>query len=239
MTVIVANMPSSTTRDRILQAATDLLTEGGREAVSTRSVSAAAGVQPPTLYRLFGDMDGLLEAVASAAFEDYLKDKRGLGETGDPVEVLRRSWDLHVEFGLARPAFYVLVYGSASDGKASKPRQEALDRLRQMVSQVAAAGRLRMSVERAVALMHANGIGLVLSQLARPAAERDPELSAIARESVLRTITVDAPTPATTPGLPSQAVALRVAVRDQRPTALTKAERTLLEEWLARLADAE
>ena len=35
--------------DRILQAAARLLAEGGREAVSTRSISSAAGVQAPTI----------------------------------------------------------------------------------------------------------------------------------------------------------------------------------------------
>ncbi len=45
-------------RDRILQAAARLLAEGGREAVSTRAVSSAAGVQAPTIYRQFGDMQG-------------------------------------------------------------------------------------------------------------------------------------------------------------------------------------
>jgi AcrR family transcriptional regulator len=230
-------MPPQTTRDRILQAAIGLLTSGGRDAVSTRAVSAAAGVQPPTLYRLFGDMDGLLDAVASAAFESYLQDKRGLDETDDPIEVLRRSWDLHVEFGLTHPAFYILVYGAAADGKAPKLRQEALDRLRQMLSRVAAAGRLRMSVERATALMHANGIGLVLSQISLPTEDRDPGLSLIAREAVLRNITVDAPDQPATAGVAGQAIALRVAVRDEKPAVLTKAERALLTEWLTRLAD--
>jgi AcrR family transcriptional regulator len=232
-------MPSTTTRDRILQAATDLLAEGGRNAVSTRSVSAAAGVQPPTLYRLFGDMDGLLDAVVTTAFEDYLKDKRGLGETGDPVDVLRRSWDLHVDFGLSHPAFYSLVYGNTGDGKASKARQEAQERLKNMVSRVAAAGRLRMSVERATALMHANGVGVVLGQISQAPEERDPDLSAIARDSVLRTILSDDPEPTSTTTLPTQAVSLRESLRTEKPAALTKAERALLDEWLARLADAE
>ena len=60
------------TRARIVAAAAGLLTKGGREAVSTRAVSAAAGVQAPTIYRLFGDKQGLLEAVASHGFTTYL-----------------------------------------------------------------------------------------------------------------------------------------------------------------------
>ena len=57
MTIPVSSPP----RERIVQAALALLESGGVDAVSTRAVSAAAGVQVPTLYRQFGDMQGLLE----------------------------------------------------------------------------------------------------------------------------------------------------------------------------------
>src|SRR5690606_40448701 len=72
-------------RRRILEAAAGLLAEGGPEAASTRAVAAAAGVQAPTLYRLFGDKQGLLEALAAHGFERYLADKQELGATDDPV----------------------------------------------------------------------------------------------------------------------------------------------------------
>ena len=67
--------PAKSTRDRIVEAAAGLLTEDGREAVSTRAVSAAARVQAPTIYRLFGDKQGLLDAVASHGFASYLRGK--------------------------------------------------------------------------------------------------------------------------------------------------------------------
>ena len=54
--------------ERIAPAAADLLQSGGIDAVSTRAVAAAAGVQPPTIYRQFGDKDGLLDAVAGLSF---------------------------------------------------------------------------------------------------------------------------------------------------------------------------
>ncbi|NED93539.1 helix-turn-helix transcriptional regulator, partial [Streptomyces sp. SID11233] len=44
-------------RERIVAAATELLEESGREAVTTRAVAARAGVQAPAIYRLFGDKD--------------------------------------------------------------------------------------------------------------------------------------------------------------------------------------
>src|SRR4051794_30638029 len=91
-------------RDRMIAAATRLLAEGGREAVSTRAVSAAAGVQAPTIYRLFGDKQGLLDAVAAHGFTTYLNSKTNLKPSADPIEDLRSGWDLHVNFGLTNPA---------------------------------------------------------------------------------------------------------------------------------------
>ncbi|WP_342776285.1 TetR/AcrR family transcriptional regulator [Nonomuraea terrae] len=65
---------------------------------------AAAGIQAPTLYRLFGDKEGLLDAVASYGFQDYLADKQALGQSEDPVADLRRAWHLHIDRGPARGA---------------------------------------------------------------------------------------------------------------------------------------
>ena len=45
--------------------------------------------------------------------------------------------------------------------------------LHRLIARVAAAGQLRMSVERAVQLVHATAVGVVLSLLATPPAERD------------------------------------------------------------------
>jgi AcrR family transcriptional regulator len=223
------------TRERILRAAAALLAAEGRDGLSTRAVSAAAGVQPPALYRLFGDKDGLLDAVAAYGFDEYLASKRALGSTGDPVEDLRRGWDLHIEFGLSRPEFYVLMYGDARAGRTSPAAREGEAMLRSIVERVAAAGRLRMSVDRAARLVHATGMGVVLSLIATPEEERDAELSTTARETVLDRILTGKAEPAGS-DLPERAVALRAGL--DGATVLTEAERVLLAEWLDRIADA-
>src|SRR5690348_5363666 len=90
----------ATLLQRIVLAAAGLLEEGGLEAVSTRAVAARAGVPPPTIFRTFGDKDGLLEAVGEHGFRTYLEAKTRLPETEDPVEQLRMAWDLQIRFGL-------------------------------------------------------------------------------------------------------------------------------------------
>ncbi|HET6286218.1 MAG TPA: TetR/AcrR family transcriptional regulator [Amycolatopsis sp.] len=220
-----------TTKDRMVRAAAELLQEGGRDALSTRAVSAAAGVQAPTLYRTFGDKDGLLDAVATYGFKSYLAGKHTLGETEDPVRDLRRGWDLHVEFGLHQPAFYLLMYG---EPRVREARQEADTMLRRIVERIAEAGRLRVPVEQAAQLVHATGMGVVLSFLASPAGQRDPDLIIAAREHVIATITTDSVKKDS--GIPSRAIALKAALEKEPGDVLTPAEHAMLAEWLDRLA---
>lgn len=235
-------------RERILKAATRLLAEGGREAVSTRSISSSAGVQPPTIYRQFGDMQGLLDAVVSRAYATYLASHRGQPTGQDPVDDLRRGWDLNVDFGLANPALYALMFGNPRAGVPHPTQADLREVLLGLVRRVAEAGRLRIGVERAVDLLYAAGAGVTLALIAQGDAAnggRNPTLSANTREALLAAITTDATDADTASVDPSHAahgdatrhaVALKASLaRDARP--FTAAERALFEEWLARFID--
>jgi AcrR family transcriptional regulator len=222
-------------RDRIIEAAAKLLTEGGRDAVSTRAVSAAAGVQAPAIYRIFGDKQGLLDAVASHGFETYLNSKKDNPVTDDPVADLRRGWDLHVDFGLAHPALYSLIYGDLRPGGEPPAARQASAILASMIHRIAEVGRLSMTEERAAVLVHAAGRGMTLTLISLPEERRDLSLSTIARESVIATITTDPPQDGSrSGGAATAAVALRAVL--PQSTALTTAERALLADWLNRIA---
>lgn len=222
------------TRHRIVVAAARLLTEGGQDAVSTRAVSAAAGVQAPTIYRLFGDKQGLLDAVATHGFTAYLADKAGIAPTDDPVEDLRAGWDLHVGLGLADPALYTLMYVRPRAGAPSPAADAAFAVLAGHIRRVAGAGRLRVPEDRAAALVHAAGCGTTLTLMSTPEQDRDPALSHTARDAVLAAIATDAPA-AAAPGVVGATAALR-ALLPQAET-LTAAERGLMTEWLDRIAE--
>jgi len=230
---------SPSARDRILRAAATLLAEGGREAVSTRAVSAAAGVQPPTIYRQFGDMQGLLDAVADDGFARYVRAKTARKGGEDPVADLRAGWDLHVGFGLANPALYALMYGDPRPGARAAAAVEAHNLLDRLVRRVAAAGRLRVGVDSATRMIHAAGVGVVLTLIAAAGADRDLAVSDLTREAILAAVTTDA-TPSEAPAQTERrralghAVALK-AVLPEVSAAFTSAERGLLAEWLDRL----
>lgn len=224
---------SDTHRERIVAAAARLLAEGGREAVSTRAVSEAAGVQAPTIYRLFGDKQGLLDTVMTHGLTTYVTSKADRKPTADPVNDLRAGWNQHVAFGLANPALYALIYSELRPGAPPPAAVAGAEVLAKKIRRVAEAGRLRVDEERAAQLFHAAGSGITLTLIAMPEDHRDPALSDLAREAAVAAITTDAPA-AATPGPVGAAVALRAAL--PQTSALSASELGLLREWLERIA---
>ncbi|MFG6404121.1 TetR/AcrR family transcriptional regulator [Microbacterium sp. P04] len=227
--------PREDTRARIVEVAAQLLREQGPAAVTTRGVAHGAGVQAPTIYRLFGDKDGLLEAVAERALADFTSVKASVVETAaaqgvDPLVDLRAGWDTQIAFGLENPDLFRLLNDPARF--ASSPAAAAgLQVLRARVHRIAEAGRLRVSEQRAVGLIQAAGVGSVQTMLAQLAEQRDAGLADEAYEAVLRQILVDAP-----PREGGDDAAAIIAFRAVAPQleVLTAAERALLLDWLDR-----
>ncbi|MER5602799.1 TetR/AcrR family transcriptional regulator [Streptomyces sp. NPDC002265] len=228
---------SDSPRRRIVEAAVELLENGGPEAVSTRAVAAAAGMQPPAIYRLFGDKEGLLEAVAEHGYAQFLEGKRAQLDSApqDPVEELRRGWDVVVEFGVSRPELFAVM--NRATGRASDAAHRAgLEILHERVRRLAAGGWLRVDEELAAQIIQATGQGAVTTWHSTPAERRNPALLTILRESVVAAVTRAEPTiPAAETGPAPAARALRAALPDDADV-LSDAEQRLLREWLTRLA---
>jgi AcrR family transcriptional regulator len=232
------------TRNRIVHAAAALLAQGGLEAISTRSVADAAAVQVPTIYRLFGDMRSLMNAVVSYEFEVYLESKHAQTQNEDPVEAIRQGWDSHVEFGLANPALYTLMYSEARPGGEFTAAVKAMQMLCELVKRIAEAGRLQLGVEQSAQMLHAACRGVTFSLLEMQPEARDLTLSTLVREAILSAITLptDNSMVATPPQraqdsqsrIISRAVALKAVLPEL--IMLTPGERSLLIEWLDRLS---
>ncbi|MFG1765600.1 TetR/AcrR family transcriptional regulator [Micromonospora parva] len=219
-------------RTGIVAAATELLREKGANAVTTRAVAQAAGVQAPTIYRLFGDKDGLLDAVAEHVMASYVSGKSVAAHvaTDDPVAELRIGWRTHVEFGLTHPELYALMAARGS-GAPSPATVAGLDVLRRRVRRLAAAGLLRVDEQRALMMIHSAGHGTILALLGTPPEQRDPGLSEAMLDAVLTSIL--SATPAT-PDTTTKTVAVTFATVLPDLPGLTDAERALMAEWLLR-----
>jgi AcrR family transcriptional regulator len=220
------------TRATLVNVAARLLHEQGADAVTTRAVAQAAGVQAPTIYRLFGDKDGLLDAVAEHVFAAYVAEKALAADSGDPIADLRTGWDTHVGFGLANAALFGLLTDPGR-GTRSPATAAGLEVLRARVHRVAAIGRLRVTERRATELIHAAGTGAVLTLLSVPPQDRDLGLADAMYDAVMRSVLTGAPALAED-GATSAAIAFQTVV--PRLTGLTGAERALLSQWLDRAA---
>jgi AcrR family transcriptional regulator len=223
------------TRAQLVKVAAELLATAGPDAVTTRSVALAAGVQAPTIYRLFGDKSGLLDAVVAHGFASYVARKH-LDPDSDPVESLRAGWELHIGFGLANPELFRLMHTALRTPEGQAAAATGVGVLQARVHLVAEAGRLRVTERRAVELIQAAGTGVVFTLIGQAEDERDDALADTAWESVCAVILVDHPVAAVT-GPATAAVTLRAALPDL--TALTQAERALLGDWLDRIAESQ
>lgn len=220
-------------RKRILAAAARLIATGGRDAATTRAVAEAARVQAPTIYRLFGDKEGLLDAVAEYGMEAYVSKKSVRAPHPDPLQELRDGWDFHVAFGLANPALFSIMNG-ARQRAPSPALEKGVEVLRRRIKNIALAGRLRVSEPRALALLQAAGVGTVLTLINTPEAERDPGLSELAREAVMAAICGEA-TKRVDAGPRGAASSLGASL--DKLSMLSSGERHLLQELLGRIAD--
>ncbi len=223
-------------RSRIVAAAAVLIASGGRDAATTRAVANAAGVQAPTIYRLFGDKRGLLDAVAQHGLASYIAEKAVREPHPDPVQELRDGWDMHVEFGLAHPGLFAIMAGDPRPRPLSPVAAAGVEVLRRRVRNIALAGRLRVSETRAVGLLESVGLGTILTLLGQPENRRDPGLSECAREAVVAAITGEKVATADH-GVSGAAATLRASL--EQTAAVTSGERHLMEELLDRIADGD
>ncbi|GAB4097842.1 TetR/AcrR family transcriptional regulator [Sinomonas halotolerans] len=255
-----AEAPKASPRERLIQAAMELLASSGGAAVSTRQITDLAGVTAPTLYHHFGDKDGLMEAVVARGFEEFMQSEGSIERSGIPVEDVRRLWDVHVQFGITHAQLYMLMFGSSGPSRRPVVVAEAERLLERELTRLAAEGHLAVPpLEAARAILAAN-IGVTLMLIA-DATEGDASpadaaeataantLSAQTRDAVLRSVLTDpgildaasAGTPSSRGGQPSYvaaAIALNATLQSSHPDQLSGTEMKLFLEWLHRLSTA-
>jgi AcrR family transcriptional regulator len=223
-------------RTAVVEAALKLLNDGGREALTTRAVTDAAGIQAPTLYRLFGDKQGLLDAVTDYGFQLAYAEKNRRAYDPDPVQGLREGWEFLTGFGLEHPALFALMFSDPRPG-AGAPALRKIYRLLEALShRLALAGRLKIAEKQATDLLFAVSHGVVLALISMPEEERDPRLSTNACEAVISAITTDA-APRGNADAATAAIALHASL--PQVEALTPGERLILSELLQRISTGD
>jgi AcrR family transcriptional regulator len=101
-------MADTSTRDRLIDAATQLLDQGGPAAVTLRDVGSAAGVSHNAPYRHFADKHALLAAVAARELE---RQGANLSRTQIPAGDVKAMLQGYVRWALRYPERFRLTFG--------------------------------------------------------------------------------------------------------------------------------
>jgi AcrR family transcriptional regulator len=102
-------------RAALLGAAEQELAARGVEAFSLRSVAKRAGVSHAAPAHHFGDTGGLLTALAADGFRRFLgfQHRRETAAAADPVSQLVGAGLGYIDFAMAHPALFRLIFTSA------------------------------------------------------------------------------------------------------------------------------
>ena len=152
-------------RSALLTAAEAELAERGIEAFSLRSVAKRAGVSHAAPAHHFGDVKGLLTALAAEGFRRFLaaQSAREAVAAPDPASQLVAAGLGYIDFAMQRPALFRLLWGSEwPDFKNADLSQAALASYQHLVDQVSAAGGRTVADESAMWAI-AHGLADLLS----------------------------------------------------------------------------
>ncbi len=176
-------------REQLLNAAFAAAVAGGVDAVSTRAVCSAVGVQAPTLYHHFGDRAGLIRAVVDRAFEEYFARKDLSTPALSTLEQeVAAGWDAHVAFARAYPGLYPAMYPVSGLQSSNLERSAAL--LRAGFDQLARDGALMPGItpEVATAALRAALRGVAHAVAAAPDSPDNERVSATVRDAIISSL---------------------------------------------------
>ena len=100
-------------RQMIIEAGVQLVEKHGVDALTARKVTAAANTSTIAIYRLFGGMPGLLEAVADETFLRFTHCLAAVPTTDDSVADVLALGAAYRQCALANRQRYQLMFGAA------------------------------------------------------------------------------------------------------------------------------
>jgi AcrR family transcriptional regulator len=168
-------------RTRLCDVAEKLFAAHGPDGVTMREMADALGVSSMTPYRYFKDKDAILAAVRTRAFNQFAAAMESAKMESDRIEPARieparqdskaRSANAYIEFALAHPAAYRLMFDVSQPSFADYPDLvAAMGRARltmgEGLRELAAAGRFKGDVELTAYVFWSTMHGAVMLELA-------------------------------------------------------------------------
>lgn len=143
------------TRAAIVAAAGTLLESGGPDAVTLRSVGAAAGVSRSAAYRHYADKADLLRALAAQTLTELAARIRSAAESNGRDSRLHRGCAAYLAQALEQPHHYQLIFGDTPidqpDQELESAADDAMLAIRELVERAQTEGELGAAPPRELA----------------------------------------------------------------------------------------
>lgn len=137
-------------RRRLVEAAAELVAEGGAGTLTVRKVAAAAGTSTMAVYTHFGAMEPLVVAVVEEGFAMLERAFLAVESTDDPIRDVAAQTAAYLAHAREYAALYAVMFGTAPLGRFQLPppskdqrgRAATLDRVAAALERAVQAGRL-------------------------------------------------------------------------------------------------
>lgn len=106
--------PRSSLREKILQEAIDIVQKHGVESITMRSLAEKLGHSPATIYMYFQSKRELLHDLALEGFDRLTEAVESSLRLPDPGEAMVEAAKRYIDFGLANPEIYRLMFQHTS-----------------------------------------------------------------------------------------------------------------------------
>ena len=123
-------------RKTLLDAAGRLLTEAGPQALTMRRIASEVGCSTTVLYSMFGNKEGIAQALYTEGFERFRRRLEGVPDDGAALDRLGAMGDAYRENALAEPNYYGLMFGQPIPGFTPSP--ESIEAARATLSMLTA-----------------------------------------------------------------------------------------------------
>ncbi|MFG2078359.1 TetR/AcrR family transcriptional regulator [Nonomuraea maritima] len=115
-------------RGRLLDVAVNLLQTDGPDSLTMRRIAAEAGCTTTVIYTMFGNREGLAEALYLEGFERFRRYLETAPQRRDPLETLTALGPAYRRACLEEPGYYSLMFEQAIPGFEPSERARTLAR---------------------------------------------------------------------------------------------------------------
>jgi AcrR family transcriptional regulator len=115
-------------RSRLLDVAVNLLASDGPESLTMRRIAAEAGCTTTVIYTMFGNREGLAEALYLEGFERFRRFLEAVSPRRNPLEHLTALGPAYRQACLSEPGYYSLMFERAIPGFEPSERARTLAR---------------------------------------------------------------------------------------------------------------